>query len=537
MPCLSVRALGACLAVVLLGVAGLGCKADPKSPEYWEKALKDARKAQERVRVLDELRGSGNLGPAFLPMLHGQLGTEKKAEVKVAVVRLIGQLKDRGSVQPLVDAVSWNATDGDANKVNRELASALGQIGDAAALPTLMRMLKARDNYVQVEAIQALGALRAKEAVEPLIAIALDDNSEPFIAKKAVQALGEIADPKAVPALVKLMFKQHPRGQLFYAESSFALYQIGQPASDALLPVIKGEDKALIAWARENRVAEPALYAKSAQVLGDLHEPRATPALLSKLAYKGGDPAMELLVRMKAADALGRLRAKEGAKPISALVGTEEPEARIDYAWALARIGSRDALPALLKSAPTGIWDAREASLSAIGMIGDEREVGALEKLAKEEPQRTAADCSDLPDYPGCRSPDQLGQKHAAFITSQVNRALAAKECRSDGACWIKKLTAPDAAVRGRAAVEIARAGKADGLEALLKQLSDADLDVRLATIQAVDWLVDDSPEARKRAVQALPAIDKQLNDERGKTEFVKVNEDLKRLAAKLKRA
>lgn len=536
MPRSILRTSLACLAVVLLGLMVSGCKGDPKTPEFWEKALKDARRTQERVRLIEDLRTSGNLNPSFLPMLHAQLGSEKKAEVKASIARLVGQLKDKSSVQPLTDAVDWSAGDSEGNKMNREIAAALGLIGDPAAVPTLLRMLKAKDHYVQVEAISALGGLRAKEAVDPLMSLALSDEGEPFIAKKAVQALGDIGDPKAVPALVKLMFKQHPRGQVFYAESSFALYQIGRPASDALLPVIKGEDKELISWAKESRVAEPALYAKSAQVLGDLRDTRAEQALLSKLAFKTDSPAMELLVRMKSADALGRLRSKDAVKPIAALVGTEEPEARIDYAWALARIGGRDALPALLKSAPAGIWNAREASVSAIGLLGDEREQAAVEKLAKEEPARTEADCEALPDYPGCRTPDQLGTKHAAMITAQGKRLAVAKECRADTACWAKKLGDPEPAVRSRAAVELGRAGKPEGMDALLKQLADADLDVRLATIQAVDWLIDDSPEARKLAAQALPAIDKQINDERGKTEFVKVNEDLKRLAAKLKR-
>ena len=60
-----------------------------------------------------------------------------------------------------------------------------------------------------LEAIRSLGEQRAKEAVEPLMALALDDSLEPLINRRAIQALGEIGDARAIPTLVKMMFKQH----------------------------------------------------------------------------------------------------------------------------------------------------------------------------------------------------------------------------------------------------------------------------------------------------------------------------------------
>ena len=36
-----------------------GCKSDPATAEHWEKALSSAKKAKDRVRVLDDLRSEG----------------------------------------------------------------------------------------------------------------------------------------------------------------------------------------------------------------------------------------------------------------------------------------------------------------------------------------------------------------------------------------------------------------------------------------------------------------------------------------------
>ena len=90
--------------------------------------------------------------------------------------------------------------------------------------------------------------------------------------------------------------------------------------------------------------------------------------------------------------------------------------------------------------------------------------------------------------------------------------------------------------MRERAAYELGRSGNAGSIDELMKRLTDTNLDTRLAIIQGADWLIDDSPEALAQAKKSLPALEKQVADEKGKTEFVKVNEDLRRLLAKLRR-
>ncbi|MGQ0507273.1 MAG: HEAT repeat domain-containing protein [Myxococcaceae bacterium] len=522
-----------CLAAVLLLVPG--CKEDPSKPEYWDKALKSSKKQKDKERTLEQLRESGQLKPTMLPMLHDALAQEKRADVKKSVARLLGEMKDPSSVDPLVAAVDFGATDSAGNGMNKEIAAALGAIGDPKATPTLLRLLKSRDNYTKIEAINALGAAKAKNAVDPLLELATDEAGEPFISKKAIQALGEIADPKAVPALVQMMFKER-RGVSFYIESSFALYQIGKPAGDALLPILTGEDKKTLAWAKEQNVIEPAVYAKAAQVMGDLQDTRAEKALISKLAFNHEFLDIKLFVRIRAADALGRLRSKDAAKPLSGMLDEEEASARAEYIRALTRIGSRDAIPALQKAAGQGSWDAREPAIAGIAMLGDEREQPVLEKLVKDEEALTQKECKDHQDYAGCSTPDELVKKHVAVIQSHNAQLEAARGCKQESACWAKALDDKDAGVRARAAYEVGRSGKPEMADELTKRLGERDLDGRQAIIQGIDWLTQDSADAKKRAQASLPGMEKQLNSEKGSTNFVKVNEDLRRLAVKLKR-
>ncbi len=524
---------GMLLAAVVLSLSA--CKGDPSSAEYWDKALSSAKKSKERVRVVADLRESKKLNPSFLPMLQKHFQEDKQAEVKSSIARVLGEMKDPSSVQPLIDGIDLGSTDSAANGMNKEITSALAAIGDPRANPTLMRLLKARDNYTKIEAINALGSGHAKEAVGPLMEIAGDEAGEPFISKKAIQALGEIGDPLAVPILVKTMFKER-RGVSFYVESSFALFQIGKPAADALLPALKGEDKELGVWAKANNVIEPALWAKSAQVLGDLHDARAEKALLQRLGYESDFLDVKLFVRMRMADALGNLRSKEAVKPLVAMLGEEEASARQEYARALARIGNHEAVPALLKAGSSGSWDAREPSIAAAAMLATEADLPAFEKLSKDEEGLTTAECKDNENYAGCKAPAELTKKHVASLAALQKRVEAAKECKTDGACWAKKLDDADAGVRERAAYELGRSNQAERLQPLLSHLTEPNLDARQAIIHATYWLIDDNQQAAAKAKEASVVLDKQLGEEKNKTEFVKVNEDLRRLAVKLKR-
>jgi HEAT repeat protein len=513
-----------------------GCQGDPQSPVYWDKQLNGTRQAKDKVRLLSHLRDSHHLNPSFLPVLHTHLASERSPEVKGSIAHLLAELRDRSSVQPLIEAADLGNTDSAGNAMNKEIAAALGRIGDPQALPALMRMMNSRDQYVRIEAINALGASKAKEAVEPLMSIANDEEGEPYVAKRAIQALGEIGDPRAVPTLVRLMFKQR-RGVTFYPESSFALFQIGRPAADALLAVLAGKDQGMVAWARQNRVIEPALYAKSAEVLGDLLEARAENLLLSRLKFSSDYLDLKLFVRLKSAEALGRLRCSGAAKPVAAMLAAEkEAPAQAEYVRALARIASREALPPLLGAAAKGDWEGREQALIAITMLGDERELPSLEKLAKLEGSLSQAECKSNRKPDGCQNPSELAKRHVAAIQSHARRLEVAKACHADPACWAKQLEQKDPLLRERAAYELGRSRKAEMASPLVKHLTEANLRVRLAVIQALTWLVSDSQEGARAAAGLLERIEQQLSAEKGSTDFAQVNEDLRRLAARLRR-
>ena len=496
-----------------------GCKGDPNTPEYWQKAITSGKRKKDKVAKVEALRAAKVATPAFLPMLHKELESEKSGEVRAAIARMLGEMKDPSSVSSLLGALDFGASDSDDKAANKEIVVALGAIGSKAAVPDLVKLLSVRDNYTVIAAVEALGQMKATEAFEPLNKLATDEGTEPFISKKAIQALGEIADPRAVPSLIRMMLKER-RGVSFYVESSFALYQIGTPAADVLIHTADGSDKEILKWASENKIVEPAVYAKAMQVLGDLHDARANKRMISLLEYKNEDIRFTLFVRMRAADALGRIRAKDAAKQLAAMLGEEEANARNEYIRALVRIGNKDAVPALAKAGGTGSWDARQPAIIGLAMLGGEKDVATFEKISKDEAATFAAECKEDPEYPECKEIDASVKKHVDAIGLNLKRIEAARDCKEDITCWSKKLDDPNEGVRERAAMEIGRSNNADAISNLTKRLGEKNLDTRLAIIQATDWLVHDNKDAAKKAQEILPSLEKQIADEKGKTEL-----------------
>ncbi|MFY2556597.1 HEAT repeat domain-containing protein [Corallococcus terminator] len=522
-----------CVAAAILCLTG--CKSDPNTPEYWQGTLQQTRRAEDRVRLIEAMRTKTKVSEAFLPMLHESLSQERKPEVKAALARAIGDVHHASSVEALSAAIDPAAGDMSAQLANKAMVTALGAIGDVRAVPALVPLLRAKDTYARIEAIQVLGAMKAKEAVEPLIALATDEGVEPFLNKKAIEALGHIGDGRAAPALIRMLTKER-KGKSFYVESSFALYQLGQPAADALLPALEGRDSELLAWAKTNGVNPASYPMKAATVLGDLREKRAVEPLLKLLTFSHSDVQIQSLVRMQAADALGRLRAPEAVKPLTTLVLETDPTVRDAYVRALVRLGGRDALPALEKAAGTGDWYSREIAVKGLAMLGDAREQPLLQKIAAAEPARTAADCKATGEE-GCDDAAALGKKRADTVTGHAALLEAGQACSGDAGCWVKRMDKASKPMLERAALEVGRTGTGEHVPALAAKLGERDTEVRLAFILATGWLLDGSQDAAKKVRDtALPTLRKQLQDEQGVTQLASVNEDLRRLLMRIER-
>ena len=539
--------IGWTVAAVL--VAAVGCKApDPKDPQTWIRQLTDPD-ARVRSQAVEQLR-----------KLHARQAALQVAallkdpSVKEEAALALGTIGGPESVQPLLDAIDPVVGTGSdaatriANRTNARIADALGAIGYANAGPALLRLARGHDDLVRISAVQALGEVKDRAAVPELSRLIDDETTPPILTKKAAIALGKIGDSAAQPALLHaLVLERH--GVSFLPEASFALCQLGASAVDPLIAVASDQDPVYLAWAKENGRSTAGTDAKAALVLGDLGDPKAIPVLLTLLRYTDSDPIpqtsrlLSTVVRQFAADALGRLRAEEAAAPILALVSTKaagDEDSATFYGNALVWIGERAQAKELLRRAQSGAVLPRLALVEAAALFGDpalQKEVAQLAaKEAKGKPKECAAELTEITSAPA----DEKGacEAVAAKFAALAAPLVAAEECGKTAeasACWTGKLASPDPLVRSRAAYELGRAGVHAAVPALVKQASDDSTAARLAAIRALEWLLPDAA-AQPQLKAAAPLLAAQLAAEQGRIQFIKVDEDLRRLQLKLSR-
>jgi len=124
---------------------------------------------------------------------------------------------------------------------------------------------------------------------------------------------------------------------------------------------------------------------------------------------------------------------------------------------------------------------------------------------------------------------DEKNADFKKWMTEQGERVKAASECKDLG-CWKGKLKDPSPRVRERAAYELAWMNSDEARDALYDALTDDDNEVRYAAIIGVGRRLP------KDAQGVADKLQKQLDNEKGKTQYIRINEDLKRLEVRVRR-
>src|SRR6266481_1018766 len=227
------------LRVCALALVVCACKpSDAK--DRWLKRLSDSdpRTRQQAVQELRKLKAR-EAAPQVAQLLKDVMVREDAA----TALRDIGGPDE---VPALLDAVDTTVGAGSdtatrsANRANARIAEALGEIRDPRAGPALLRLARSKDEYVRLEAVQALGEVKFKEAVVELSLLVDDPSAPPLLVKKAVVALGQMGDPAAIPALQHALVLER-QGVSLLPEASYSLFQLGSAAVVPLIHMAKDE--------------------------------------------------------------------------------------------------------------------------------------------------------------------------------------------------------------------------------------------------------------------------------------------------------
>lgn len=211
-----------------------------------------------------------------------QLLKESDSDVVLQAVLVLTHLRDPRALEPLRSVLHHE----DPNVV-QEAIVAIGQIGDARAIPDLLGFLET-DPWLQMAAVQALGNLRSPIAVPHLRELLTDFLAGPL----AAEALARIGGPDAFAALAEhwLRYRKELDTETSLGLLAHTLEGLSEPPSmdDELAAALKelledGQESIRVAAARCLLVLGPSEEDRKALALvADFHpEPSVLPACLN----------------------------------------------------------------------------------------------------------------------------------------------------------------------------------------------------------------------------------------------------------------
>lgn len=247
-------------------------------------------------------------------------------------------------------------------EVRRAAAAALGKLGNAAGVESLIGALDDDDPEMKKEVVHALATIGDPRAVAPLVEMATSD-TEPEVRATAAEALGDLGDAEAVPVLLQVLREGYAEPRLKAAETLGKLND-----SRAVEPLIDSLRD------RDDRV----LYA-AAEALGKLSDARSVEPLIATIAKPHmNDDARGGVGRARAVAALGRFRDPRSFNALVAALSERSYAIRAAAAYALGNLGDIRALDALLRAASDDGASVRAAAIAALGELGDDRAVDSV---------------------------------------------------------------------------------------------------------------------------------------------------------------
>jgi HEAT repeat protein len=191
------------------------------------------------------------------------------------------------------------------------------------------------------DAVRLVARLKERRDLAGLVRLL--ERGDPSVRHLAAEALGDLGDPAALPALLTALAGPDEEGVRWRAAEGLA--RLGEPAVAGLAALAEDGD--------------PDVRWKAIVALGDIGDHRAAPTLRGRLA----DP--DRFVRGRAVSALARLGAQCLPLMLEALTDSE-PRVRQGAAEVLGQVGDRAAIEGLLEALQDPAEPVRRAAAVAL---------------------------------------------------------------------------------------------------------------------------------------------------------------------------
>lgn len=243
-----------------------------------------------------------------------------------------------------------------------EAARALGQLGSGKPVKTLLRSLSDSNDEVREQAILALGQLRSRDAVSPIIVLFQSSEAQRLRSASAF-ALGLIGDRRAVNPLVAELERSD---EVSRKNIIVALGLLGDPR--AVKPLLS------IPHDEEHKGCAPIAIA-----LGQIKRGVPSDKLFDWLNGPEGD------ICPNAAIALVLVGGKSQVNPLIQVLNSENAISRQSAAFALGTLKDKRAVLPLIVLLNDVDLKVRLATIAALKLIRDKQAVEPLENIVRSD--------------------------------------------------------------------------------------------------------------------------------------------------------
>jgi HEAT repeat protein len=510
------------------------------------------------VRQAAAERLAGFPPPLLLPALEGALRDGDDAATRNAAMEIYVKLGEV-AVAPLLELLA------DADEEVRNFAAVmLGALRDPRAVPALVGALADPDLNVRHATAASLGQIGSPAAVEPLVRVL---RTEPWLQYPAINALGEIGDARAAPALIELLEDEMLRGPVFEAlgrlagreafrhivphlsdadpalrnaaiHAIVAIEQRATAGGESLDPevqaVLRREDLVdhLLGMLREDEASD---RRTAAITLGWLKEERSERALVELL----GDPGLQEYVthalvsigyRDPEAFAYGLAHPVDGVRQgtlrclawiapaagidlVAPLIHDPSPEVRAEAAAAIGRLGDEDAAMLLFELLGDENELIQESAMGALSRMSPERVVPLLLQALSSDDTAVrvrAAETLGLLREPKTAPPLMtLAGDSREAVRRAALKALGEIDAPGVGDLLRAALRDGSSLVRQQAVLSLGKRQEVETAPDLVPLLDDPDPRMRFVALRALGQIRN--PEVVPRVIPFLAEARKEL--------------------------
>jgi HEAT repeat protein/cyclophilin family peptidyl-prolyl cis-trans isomerase len=460
-------------------------------------------KAREGKQKLTELARMEERRTIDLERL-AQLARDRNPSIRLRCAEILGRIGDPAGV-PLLEQLA-----GDPDETIAESAIfSLGLVGDESCVPPLRAVLSGTGLQKKNRALEALGATKQRETAPDIAAYLSNFNSA--LRSTAAFALYTLGDSTAARLCATAVFDPDPK---VIAMVVHTMGRLGYNEYEKrIIELLEHEDMAV--------------RMRSAEALGRLKSKRA----INDLYTLTGDN--DRMTALKAAEALTRIGDKKCSRALEELLETDDNYMKTIALEGLASIGRKQSYDLVVPLLQSGSLMVRLAALEAAGSTGksDAREHllsayhngNPLERMAALKGLGSASDKQDLDLLCSVltREDDPLAREGAAAGLGAWEKNKELFESQGNGKRPVDALLAAgrgeDWVVASIAIESLAKIGSEETMNDLVtlypKEGNRTDNDRKIAVLQAMQTLGKRKPVQKEAVPQLLSFLNEASRD------------------------